>query len=458
MTRKPQVLVVDDEANLRRMLGAVLTAEGYAVAEAASGTEAVETALRRRPDAVFLDLQMPGGPDGLATLERLTHEVPGVPVIMMSGRAGLQDAVRATKLGAYHFLEKPLSPEALLLTLHAALELARARAEAQALREALGPTATLVGSSPQMAEVRAIVARVAPTEARVLISGESGTGKELVAAAIHAASARAAGPFVRVNCAAIPRELIESEMFGHEKGSFTGASERRIGRFELADGGSLFLDEVGDLGVEAQAKLLRALEAAEIERVGGEGPIPVDVRVVSASNKDLARAARDGRFREDLLYRLNVFPIHIPPLRERPGDIPELVRHFSALLSERIGRPPTQVAPDAMDALVRHPWPGNVRELANIVERLIILSPRTGITACDVTAALPPAAEPAAALPSPAARDVVLVDELDRYERTLITRALSAAGGNVAEAARRLATDRANLYRRMKRLGIPQGG
>jgi len=455
--RKPLVLVVDDEANLRRMLGAVLGAEGYGVAEAGSGTEAIASVQRNRPDAVFLDLAMPGGPDGLTTLEHLVHEAPGLPVIMMSGRAGLHDAVRATKLGAHHFLEKPLAPEAVLLTLRSALELARARAEAQALREAMGPTATLVGSSPQMAEVRALIARVAPTEARVLISGESGTGKELVAAAIHAASTRAGGPFVRVNCAAIPRELIESEMFGHEKGSFTGASERRFGRFELADSGTLFLDEVGDLGVEAQAKLLRALEAAEIERVGGERPIPVDVRVVSATNKDLARASRDGRFREDLLYRLNVFPIVLPPLRERPGDIPELVRHFTALLAERIGRAPKGVSDDAMAVLAGHSWPGNVRELANVVERLIILSPRATIAADDVTTVLPAPGAGAAALPSPEARDVVLTDELDRLERTLISRALSAAGGNVAEAARRLATDRANLYRRMKRLGMPQG-
>ena len=454
MTRRPSVLVVDDEANLRRMLGAVLGAEGYSVSEAASGTAAAEAAQRKRPDAVFLDLQMPGGPDGLETLERLSHEIPGVPVIMMSGRAGLQDAVRATKLGAYHFLEKPLAPEALLLTLRAALELARARAQAQALRDALGPTATLVGSSPQMAELRATIARAAPTETRVLISGESGTGKELVAAAIHAGSARADGPFVRVNCAAIPRELIESEMFGHERGSFTGASDRRTGRFELADGGTLFLDEVGDLGIEAQAKLLRALEGGEVERVGGERPVAVDVRVVSASNKDLPRAAHEGRFRDDLLYRLNVFPIHIPPLRERPGDVPELVGHFTALLTERIGRPLARVTPEALDALVRHPWPGNVRELANIVERLVILAARPTIGAEDVAAALPSHAGHAAQLPSPAARDVALVEELDRYEKTLITRALSAADGNVAEAARRLSTDRANLYRRMKRLGI----
>jgi two-component system nitrogen regulation response regulator NtrX len=403
---------------------------------------------------VFLDLSMPGGPDGLETLERLTGEVPGVPVIMMSGRAGLADAVRATKLGAYHFLEKPLAPEAVLLTLRSALELARARAEASALREALGPTSTLVGSSPQMADLRSLIARVAPTEARVLVSGESGTGKELVAGAIHAASARADGPFVRVNCAAIPRELVESEMFGHERGSFTGATERRIGRFEQADGGTLFLDEVGDLSSEAQAKLLRALEAGEIERVGGDRPIPVDVRVVSATNKDLERATGDGGFREDLLYRLNVFPITIAPLRERPGDIPELVSHFAMLVTKRIARPAVTVAAEAMDLLVQHPWPGNVRELANIVERLIILSSHSQIGADDVASALPAVNGREQRLPNPTAMALALTDELDRFERVLISRALSAAAGSVAEAARQLSTDRANLYRRMKRLGI----
>jgi two-component system, NtrC family, nitrogen regulation response regulator NtrX len=454
VSRQPLILITDDEANLRRMVAAVLVADGFKVAEAASGTEAIAAVQRRRPDAVLLDLQMPGGPDGLATLERLGMEAPGVPVIMMSGRAGLSDAVQATKLGAFHFLEKPLAPEQVLLTLRNALALAKARAEAQALREALGPTATIVGSSPQMSEVRSLIARVGPTEARVLITGESGTGKELVAAAIHAASTRTDGPFVRTNCAAIPRELVESEMFGHEKGSFTGATERRIGRFEQADGGTLFLDEVGDLSLEAQAKLLRALEANEIERVGGEKPIAVDVRVVAATNKDLARATREGGFREDLRYRLQVFPIHIPPLRERPSDIPELVAHFVGLVCTRMGRPAAHVTAEAVDMLVRHPWPGNVRELANIVERLLILAARSEITGDDVRAALP-AAEPAApVLPNPSAPGKPLTDQLDEFERTLIARALSASGGNVAEAARSLATDRANLYRRMRRLGL----
>ena len=456
MSRAPHVLIVDDEANLRRMVAAVLVADGFRTVEAGSGEEAIAAVLRRRPDAVLLDLQMPGGIDGLATLERLGAEAPGLPVVMMSGRAGLQDAVRATRLGAYHFLEKPLSPETVLLTLRSALELARARAEAQALREVLGPTATIVGSSPQIGELRETIAKVAHTEARVLVTGESGTGKELVAGAIHSASGRADGPFVRVNCAAIPRELVESEMFGHERGSFTGATDRRIGRFEQADGGSLFLDEVGDLSLEAQAKLLRALEAGEVERVGGERPIPVDVRVVSATNKDLARAAKEGRFREDLFYRLNVFPIHIAPLRERPGDIPELVAHLGGLVTTRIGRAPVMFDAGAMRRLVQHRWPGNVRELGNIVERLIILAGGGTVSEAEVMATLPAGDGSDGVLPVPGSGDgrIALTDALDAYERTLITRALSAARGNVAEAARSLDTDRPNLYRRMKRLGI----
>ncbi len=452
------VLIVDDEGNLRRMLAAVLAAAGFRTTEAGSSREALAALARRRPDAVLLDLSMPGGPDGLTTLEQMLHEAPGLPVVMMSGQAGLQDAVRATKLGAFHFLEKPLAGEAVVLTLRSALALAEARAAADALREALGPTSTLVGSSPQLADVRSLIARVGPAEARVLITGESGTGKELVAAAIHEASGRADGPFVRVNCAAIPRELVESEMFGHERGSFTGAVERRIGRFEQADAGTLFLDEVGDLAAEAQAKLLRALEAGEIERVGGERPIPVDVRVVSATNKDLGRAAKEGGFREDLLYRLNVFPIHIAPLRERPSDVPELVAHFADLIARRIGRPPTPFAPAALELLVGYRWPGNVRELANIVERLIILAGRADVSADDVRAALPVADAQAPPLPGPGGAAVSLTDALDAYEKTLIARALSASRGNVAEAARSLATDRANLYRRMKRLGLEPSG
>jgi two-component system, NtrC family, nitrogen regulation response regulator NtrX len=347
-----------------------------------------------------------------------------------------------------------------LLALSAALELRQARREARALRADLGLSGDMIGESPAMLQVRAMIDRVAPTDARVLIIGESGTGKELVAAAIHTASPRRDRPFVRVNCAAIPRDLVESEMFGHERGAFTGATDRRIGRFELAHRGTLFLDEVGDLGPEAQAKLLRAIEAKEIERVGGGKPIQVDVRIVSATNKDLSRAVTDGQFRDDLLFRLNVIPISIAPLRERPGDIPALVRHFSALHRMRTGQPLPTWTDEAIAAFTRYSWPGNVRELANIVERLAILHPGRTVTEADISAVLPVEHKPrprATPLPDPVSLEHSLSETLDEYERVLISRALSMTSGNVAEAARRLKTDRPNLYRRMRRLGIAVG-
>jgi len=339
------------------------------------------------------------------------------------------------------------------------MELRQARREARALRADLGLSGKMVGDSAAVATVRDMIGRVAPTDARVLISGESGTGKELVAAAIHAGSSRRDRPYVRVNCAAIPRDLVESEMFGHEKGSFTGATDRRIGRFELAHTGTLFLDEVGDLGAEAQAKLLRAIEAKEIERVGGAKPIRVNVRIIAATNKDLARGVADGVFREDLFFRLNVIPLLIPPLRERPGDIPSLVRHFSDLHRMRTGQPMPTWSEEAVALLARHSWPGNVRELANIVERLGILHAGRTVAESEVAAVLP-VSRPGRStppLPDPVGLDASLTDTLDDYERILIARALSVAGGNVAEAARRLKTDRPNLYLRMRLLGIPVG-
>jgi len=315
----------------------------------------------------------------------------------------------------------------------------------------------MVGTSSAMQRVRALIERVAPSDARVLVTGESGTGKELVAAAIHRGSPRRDRPFIRVNCAAIPRDLVESEMFGHEKGAFTGAIERRIGRFELADSGTLFLDEVGDLGAEAQAKLLRAIEVHEIERVGGGKPITVDVRVIAATNMDLERAVREGRFREDLFFRLNVIPVALPPLRARTGDIALLVRHFSALYRIRAVRPAPGWSDDALRLMECYRWPGNVRELANIVERLAILHAGADVTARDVSEVLGMSSVDQAAAPAPdraPSADRPLADALDDYERALITQALTAARGKVAEAARRLQTDRPNLYRRLRRLGI----
>ena len=453
----PSVLIVDDEPNIRRMVGALLASEGYEVREAPDGARGVALATESEPDLALVDLMMPGELDGMAVLTALRERVPDVPVVMMSGRAGLSDAVRATKLGAFTFLEKPLTPEGVLLALASALELRHARRETRTLRADLGLASEMIGNSPALRRVREMIEKVAPSDARVLITGESGTGKELVAAAIHAGGSRKDRPFVRVNCAAIPRDLVESEMFGHERGAFTGATDRRIGRFELADRGTLLLDEVGDLGAEAQAKLLRAIESGEIERVGGSKPIRVDVRIVSATNKDLTRAVADGTFREDLYFRLNVIPLAIPPLRERPDDIPALVRHFSQVHRGRTGQPLTSWSTNAVDALARYRWPGNVRELANIVERLAILHPGREVTSDEIREVLPSAptrlAEPAA-LPNATVLDASLTDTLDDYERVLITRALSVAGGNIAEAARRLQTDRPNLYRRMKRLGI----
>jgi two-component system nitrogen regulation response regulator NtrX len=442
-----QILLVDDEVNIRRMLGALLREEGMSVSEAANGNAALLTIKDVDPDVILLDLLMPPGPDGLETLVRLREQGRSTPVIMMSGKAQLNDAVRAVKLGAFQFLEKPLTPESVLVTVRAALELNRARAQNRALQAELSRRGTLIGDGAAMRQVRELIARVAPTEARVLITGESGTGKELVATAIHAASRRSDRAYVTVNCAAIPRDLVESEMFGHERGSFTGATERRLGRFELAHGGTLFLDEIGDLSADAQAKLLRTLESGELQRIGAEGSVKVDVRVVAATNRRLDDEVNEGNFREDLYFRLHVFPIHLPPLREHLDDLPSLV----AYLAERVRpRQASMFTPAAIDALAAYTWPGNVRELANLVERLSILSGPT-VEAHDVRAVLrgdppPPAAVAAAGRP--------LNDALDDFERAVIAAALAQARGNVAEAARALRTDRANLYRRMRRLGL----
>ncbi|HEX6433264.1 MAG TPA: sigma-54 dependent transcriptional regulator [Gemmatimonadales bacterium] len=450
MSDGARILLVDDEANIRRMLGALLRSEGFAVTEAPNGNAALLLMQQVDPDVVLLDLLMPPGPDGLETLAQLRDQGHTAPVIMMSGKAQLTDAVRAVKLGAFQFLEKPLSPEAVLVTLRAALELNRTRAENRALHEELGRRATLIGQGPAMQQVRALIARVAPTEARVLITGESGTGKELVAAAIHSASRRRGRPFVTVNCAAIPRDLVESEMFGHERGAFTGATERRLGRFELAHGGTLFLDEVGDLSQEAQAKLLRTLETGELQRIGAEASTRIDARVVAATNRQLENAVSTGAFREDLFFRLNVFPVELPPLRQRMEDLPALVRH----LAERV-RPRLEMTftPAALEALATYPWPGNVRELANLVERLSILCGPV-IEAADVRGVLPGGTPPSRSTPASAQLGRSLTDALDEYERDLLYAALAQAQGNMAEAARILQTDRANLYRRMRRLGV----
>jgi two-component system nitrogen regulation response regulator NtrX len=448
------ILIIDDEGNIRRMLRALLEEEGYGVREAESAESGLEEISRESPEVVLLDLRLPGL-SGLEALPRIGDLCPGVPVVMMSGRATLGDAVQATRLGAFHFIEKPLTPEAVLLTVRGALEVSRARDLTRALREELGPEAELVGRSPGINRVRERIQRVAPTEARVLITGESGTGKELVASAIHALSPRRGQAFVRVNSAAIPRDLVESEMFGHERGAFTGATDRRRGRFELAHRGTLFLDEVGDLGAEAQAKLLRTIETGVLERVGGSKSIEVDVRLLAATNHDLRAQVEENRFREDLLFRLEVVPIHLPPLRERMEDIPLLVAHTLQRLRRRQGLPVPHITPRGMDALTRYSWPGNVRELMNILERLSILSPGGPVEAGEVIRLLPQTPATVAATPGYQEGDPrSLRDRMDDYERALIRGALEGSRGNMAEAGRRLQTDRANLYRRMRRLGI----
>ncbi len=449
------------------MVGALLSVEGFEVAETPSGVEALARVKETEPDVALIDLMMPGDLDGMATLARLREVAPDLPVIMMSGRAGLADAVKATKLGAFNFLEKPLSPEGVLLAVSSALELRQSRRVARQLRAELGFSGQMVGKSPAMNNVRQMIARVAPTDARVLITGESGTGKELVASAIHDASPRRDKPFVRVNCAAIPKDLVESEMFGHERGAFTGATQTRIGRFELANHGTLFLDEVGDLGPDAQAKLLRAIESQEIQRVGGNRVIRTDVRILSATNHDLQRAVKSGAFREDLFFRLQVIPLAIPPLRERGDDILELVAHFSEQFLQRTGQAKPRWRSDALQLLRDYPWPGNVRELANIVERLAILHPGAEMTGQQVEDVLivdrdeeqpvttpTQARERFAATIESARGPISLADRMDTFERTVIARALADASGNIADAARRLQTDRPNLYRRMKRLGM----
>jgi len=455
------ILIIDDEANIRRMLAALLRAEGYAVEEAGNGSAGLIALERLEPDTIFMDFLMPPGPDGLETLRQIRARGIHTPVIMMSGKAQLADAVRAAQLGAFQFLEKPLSPETVLVTLQAALELARTRNQNRALLRALAPREEMVGASAGLQRVRQLVAQVAPTDARVLITGESGTGKELVAAAIHRAGARAGEPFITVNCAAIPRELVESEMFGHERGAFTGALERRLGRFELADRGTLFLDEIGDLNLEAQAKLLRTLETGILQRLGAEQPTHVDVRVVTATNRRLELAVQSGAFREDLYFRLNIFPIHLPPLRERLEDLPALVAHLAERARPGRGQ---RYSAAAMERLAAYHWPGNIRELANLVERLAILGGEE-VGEAEVAQVLPegrpgPAGPGRGARAAPAGsgqNGQALTEALDGYERELINHALDQAQGNVAEAARTLQTDRANLYRRMKRLGLVRG-
>ncbi|NNE08905.1 MAG: sigma-54-dependent Fis family transcriptional regulator [Gemmatimonadetes bacterium] len=453
-----RILVIDDEENIRKMLQGLLEDEGYEVAVAASAEEGAAILRESAPDAFFLDVQLPGM-DGVSFLESLgAGNFPAA--IVMSGHATIDMAVRATRVGAFDFLEKPLDPERLLLTLRNALRVGALERENADLRRAAEVAREMVGNSAAMQKLREEIAYAAPSPARVLITGENGTGKELVARAIHEESPRAGGPFIKVNCAAIPKDLIESELFGHEKGAFTGASQQRIGKIEQAEGGTLLLDEIGDMSLETQAKLLRVLEANELERVGGRKTIPFDVRVLSATNKVLPDEIGAGRFREDLYYRIAVVPIEVPPLRDRIEDIADLARHFERLFSEESGRLAKPFSSDAIARLESHDWPGNIRELRNVVERLQIMSRRETIEGDEVHQALATArsgATPGGEPERQTARDTSALsfrDRVERFEIDLIEATLRRHGGNVAETARALDTDRANLHRKMKRYGI----
>ncbi len=443
------ILIVDDEKAIRTTLSGVLEDEGYRVAGAGSGTEALGRVADELPDLVILDIWMPDL-DGLETLAELKRLYPDLAVVMISGHGTIETAVKATKLGAYDFIEKPLSLEKTLLVVDRALAHVRLERENRALRERIERGYEIVGDSPGIRELRRQIAVAAPTNGRVLIYGENGSGKELVARAIHGRSARRERPFVEVNCAAIPEELIESELFGHERGAFTGAIARRRGKFELADGGTLFLDEVGDMSLKTQAKVLRALEEQAFERVGGKEPIRVDVRVITASNQNLADLIAQGRFREDLFYRLNVIPIEVPPLRRRREDIPLLVQHFLKAFSLESGRRLKTLTGEATAYFMNYDWPGNVRELRNMVERLVIMTPGEVIGSEQ----LPPPLRPVEVAEREAARDRTLREAREAFERALITAELQANDWNITRTAQRLGIGRVNLWKKLKAFGI----
>ncbi|MGH7562270.1 MAG: sigma-54-dependent transcriptional regulator [Gemmatimonadales bacterium] len=445
-----RVLVIDDEGGIRDALRQVLEYEGWQVRTAGSGGEGITVCGEFRPHVALLDVKMAGF-DGLETLTRLRDlEHPPV-VVMISGHATIATAVQATQRGAFDFLEKPLDTDRLLVTLRNALQQSALAGENRELKRALDTRFPMVGTSPALEEVRALIARVGPTHARVLITGENGTGKELVARAVHEASPRRDRAFVEVNCAAIPTELIESELFGHMKGSFTGAFADRAGKFELADGGTLFLDEVGDMSLSAQAKVLRVLQEGLVTRIGGAKAIPVDVRVLAATNKDLSAEIGAGRFREDLYYRLNVVPIAVPPLRDRLEDVPALAEHFGQTLTAGSGAPTRPLSPEAIRALQRRSWPGNVRELRNAVERLMILAPGKQITAADVERLLPVGEGAPPELSPEAARASTFETFKQDAERAFLLSKLREHTWNVAETARALDMPRSNLYKKIEK-------
>lgn len=447
------VLIIDDEPGIRRSLRGLLEDEGYQVSEAHTGEEGIQAADEVSPDLIMLDIVL-GGIDGLEVLARLVEKGYEYPIIMMSGHATLDNAIRAIKLGATNFLEKPLAAEKVLAEVSTAVELGKLRRENENLKAEIGHRFTMVGESPVMQRLRERIRKVAPTKATVLILGESGTGKELVARAVHADSDRVDRSFIQVNCAAIPKDLIESELFGHEKGAFTGATSMHRGRFEQADGGSIFLDEVADTSLETQARLLRVLQEGEVQRVGSEKIMVVDVRVVVASNQNLAILMEEGRFREDLYYRLNVLPIQVPPLRKRLEDIPALAAEFISQFALVNNRHPVELTAGGMEALMTGRWPGNVRELKNAVERLMILYEGMSVGAEEVREILPSTGRVEESYDDFDDSEMSLKDRLEAYEAKLLTLELQKNNGVVSRVAEQLNTDRANLYRKLKRYGL----
>jgi two-component system, NtrC family, nitrogen regulation response regulator NtrX len=447
---KAHLLIVDDEANTLASLSRAFRLAGHEATVCDNAAKALELAKSQRFDLIFSDVVMPGK-DGLALLEELKAQGVASPVVMMSGQAHIEMAVRATRLGALDFLEKPISTDKLLLTVENALKLQRLESENRQLRQRLGKH-EILWRGEAMNRVMAQVDRVAASETRICILGETGTGKELVARTIHERSARANNPFVTLNCAAVPAELIESELFGHEKGSFTGAGTRHVGKFEQAEGGTIFLDEIGDMPAAMQAKLLRVLEEGEVERIGGEKPVSVDVRVVVATHRDLEARVREEKFRQDLFHRIYVFPLTLPPLRSRREDIPALIEHFAAQVCAQNGWKPIPFSPEAIAALQAHTWPGNVRELRNMTERLMLLATDGHVDLSIVQLALPKSA-PESSL-SAASSSGSLSDRVQSYEREVILAELKRSNHNMSLAAKTLGLERSHLYKKAEQLGI----
>lgn len=454
------ILIVDDEKGVRDSLQLVLEYEGYRIMKASTGQEGLDKVEDGEPDVILLDVKMPGL-DGLEVLERLRPAETGRVVVMISGHADIATAVEATRMGAFDFLEKPLDQEKVLLTVRNAMSKAQLERQNRLLRREVEEHYMLVAQSAVMQEVLSQMERVAATDARVLITGENGTGKELIARRLHGFSGRAGGPFVPVNCAAIPRDLIESELFGHVKGAFTGAQSNKVGKFELASGGTLFLDEVGDMSLSAQAKVLRALEEGVVERVGGSSPIRIDVRVIAATNMDLEAQIEAGQFRKDLYYRLRVVPLPIPPLRERPEDIGPLCDHFLAYYAAMDKRSPRVLSSDARLRFQEYPWPGNVRELRNAMERLVIMSEGETITVTDVDAIQRDRGAGAQGGLKDLAHLLRDVPDLgsfrDETEKLYLLKVLQDNNWNVSAAARVMGIQRSNLYRKLEKHGIERG-